>query len=115
MQTSSQSLTPKNQKEIVDQFTTLLADLRKPSQVKTFLQTFMTSTERSVFAKRLAIIWELEKGLSYEEIKQKLKVSSATISTVAKLRKRPDLKDALDKLKLDSLLERFLSRLYILK
>lgn len=84
MQTSSKKLSRKQQQKITQQFITLLSDLRRPDECQTFFKSFLTKTEQSVFAKRLGIIWMLDQNKSYEEIKKKLKVSSATISSVAK-------------------------------
>lgn len=83
MQTSSKKLSKKQQQQITQQFVTLLSDLRHPDECQSFLETFLTKTEQSVFAKRLGIVWMLHQKKSYQEIKKKLKVSSATISSVA--------------------------------
>lgn len=83
MQTSAKNLTKKQESAIIDQFVTLIADLKTPQECKAFLQAFLTDTEQQVFAKRLAIIWALQEGQSYKEIKKNFHVSSATISTVA--------------------------------
>lgn len=102
MQTSAKSLTSTDEAVILRQFYRLLADLRHPGEVKQFLTSFMTQTERLVFAKRLAIAWLLEQGQSYEEIGKALNVSSATISSVAEIRQQPEMKIAYEKLFLAS-------------
>jgi TrpR-related protein YerC/YecD len=84
MQTSSKKLSRKQQQKITRQFVTLLSDLRHLDECQTFFESFLTKTEQSVFAKRLGIVWMLDQNKSYEEIKKKLKVSSATISSVAR-------------------------------
>ena len=81
MQTSSKKLTKKQQRQIIRQFATLLSDLQHPDECQIFFESFLTKTEQNVFTKRLGIIWMLHQKKSYEEIKKKLKVSSATISS----------------------------------
>lgn len=83
MQTSSKKLSRKQQQQITQQFLSLLSDLRHPKEAQAFFETFLTKTEQSVFTKRLGIVWMLNQNKSYAEIKKKLKVSSATISSVA--------------------------------
>ncbi len=63
-----------------------------------FLTTFLTPTEKSVFAKRLEILWLLNQGMSYEAISKQLKVSSATISAVAEMKKLKGIQLATKKL-----------------
>ncbi len=101
MQTSSKKLSRKKQQEITQQFITLLADLRHPHECQAFFDSFLTKTEQSVFTKRLGIIWMLKDGKSYEEIKKKLKVSSATISSVANQLKGEEIQIIVSKLKVN--------------
>ena len=102
MQTSAKDLTKKQHQQITDQFITLLADLNNPEESRAFFSSFMTDTEQQVFAKRLAIMWMLHRGLSYEDIHQQLHVSSATISSVASQIDQPGIKLALDKIEIDN-------------
>lgn len=98
MQTSSQKLNPQIEADITEQFTTLLADFKHPLLVKQFLADFLTETELSVFAKRLAIVFDLYQGKSYQDIKKELKVSSATISSVAEIKDKKGIKLAIDQI-----------------
>ena len=84
MQTSSKKLSKKQQQKITEQFITLLSDLRHPDDCEYFFKSFLTKTEQNVFTKRLGIVWMLNQKESYKDIKKKLSVSSATISSVAK-------------------------------
>jgi len=84
MQLSGKKLAKQTRVEIFDQLNQLLADLKKPEEVRQFLNDFLSPVEKIVIAKRLAIMIALEKGQSYGEIKQNLKVSSATIAAVQK-------------------------------
>ncbi len=85
MQVSKTKLTSKIKKEVFDDFYQVLADLKKESEVEIFCQDFLTKAEQTILAKRLAIAYHLEKNKSYDEIKNSLKVSSATIANVDKM------------------------------
>ena len=111
MQTSSQKLSRKQQQKITQQFVTLLSDLRHPDECLTFLKSFLTKTEQSVFAKRLGIIWMLDQNKSYKEIKKKLKVSSATISSVAGRMDGEGSQLIVDKLRVDDWAERWAKKI----
>jgi uncharacterized protein YerC len=111
MQVSTQNLTPAAEDQLFEQFYTLLADLSSPQEMQLFLTSFMTSTERLVFAKRLAIAWLLEQGKSYEEINQQLRVSSATISSVADIRQSQGMQLAFRRLQLDRWAKNLLKRI----
>ena len=63
-----------------------------------FLEDFFNQTELETFVKRLAIAYWLKKGRSWENIKENLKVSSATISVVQSQMKEPGFALALKKL-----------------
>jgi len=101
MQISSKNLSKQEEKQIHDQFITLLSDLQNPQTFTTFANDFFTDTEKLVFAKRLAIAWLLHQGKSYQEIKDQLKVSSATISSVAEIKNNPGILIATEKIKTD--------------
>lgn len=101
MQVSNKKLTGSTQENIFKQFETLLADLRSPQETKLWLENFMTETERQVFAKRLAVAQMLWQKKSYQEIKDSLKVSSATISSVSDQLNTPGMKLAQKKLELE--------------
>ncbi len=111
MQTSAKPLTRQNEHLLFKQLSTLLADLDHPKQMEIFLREFLTQTEQLVFAKRLAILWELHQGKSYEEIKDKLNVSSATISSVSEIISRKSLTSTLALLVKDARLSRWLDQL----
>lgn len=61
----------------------VLADCKTEERMEIVLKSLMTEGELSAIAKRLAIAVFLDKGQSYEHIKDVLKVSSATIASVA--------------------------------
>lgn len=101
MQTSSKKLSAYRQKQLKDQFINLLADLKTPEECEAFYNSFLTETEQSVFGKRLAIMWMLEEGKSYQEIKDKLAVSSATISSVNNQLEEEGMRLAINKIKVE--------------
>ena len=111
MQVSTKNLTPADEDQLFEQFYTLLADLSSPQEIELFFTSFMTPTERLVFAKRLAIAWLLEQGKSYDEINAQLRVSSATISSVAEIRQSQGMQLAFRRLQLDRWAQNLLKRL----
>jgi len=111
MQTSSKKLTKKQQPQIIRQFATLLSDLQHPDECQIFFESFLTKTEQNVFTKRLGIIWMLHQKKSYEEIKKKLKVSSATISSVARQMDEEGSKIIVNKLRVDDWAENWAKKI----
>lgn len=85
MQVSKTKLNAQIEKQIFEIFYQTIADLKRKDDVKIFVRDFFTKTEQSVIAKRLAIAMYLDKNRSYEQIKNALKVSSATIANVDKM------------------------------
>lgn len=82
MQVSKKNVNKQVEKRIFKSLYQVLADLKKPEEVKKFLDDVLSKTEKTVLAKRLGIAWYLNKNKSYDVIRQDLKVSSATIATV---------------------------------
>ena len=82
MQLSKKRINKQIEKRIFKSLYQVLADLRKPDEVKKFFNDVLSETEQIVLAKRLGIAWYLTKNKSYESIRQDLKVSSATIATI---------------------------------
>lgn len=111
MQTSSKKLSSQQQQTITQQFVTLLTDLKYQEESQAFFNAFLTKTEQSVFAKRLGIVWMLHQGKSYEDIKRRLKVSSATISSVAAQMKNNDTQIIVDKLRVEDWAQRWANKL----
>jgi len=75
-----------------------LTDMKNASEVESFLTDFFTPSEKETFAKRLAVAYWLKKGRSYGNIKENLKVSSATIATVQELLNKKGVEKALKKI-----------------
>ncbi len=47
------------------------------------VDSFFTRTEKTIFAKRIAIAFMLVKGYNYRQISQKIKVSTSTVSRIS--------------------------------
>lgn len=97
MRISNKKVNASLEKQISDMFIQAIADLRDINETKTFLKDFFNSTEYESFVKRLAIAYWLKKGRSYNNIKDNLKVSSATIATVQNVMEKPGIKLILKK------------------
>ena len=79
MQVSNKKLNKTIQEEINKMIYQLMVDTEDPREVKLILNDLLTEAEMTAIIKRLAIAVYLDKGRSYENIKDNLKVSSATI------------------------------------
>ncbi|OGM09544.1 hypothetical protein A2159_00125 [Candidatus Woesebacteria bacterium RBG_13_34_9] len=97
MRVSEKILNPSLKKQIEDMFIQTIADLRDLQEAKTFLTDFFNETEYEAFIKRFAISYWLTKKRSYVNIKENLKVSSATIASVQNMIEKPGFKLALKK------------------
>ena len=83
MRVSRQKLNPILREQIIKTFAQVIADLKDINEAILFLNDFFMENEIEAFAKRLAIGYWLKKGRSYSNIRDNLKVSSATIADVA--------------------------------
>jgi len=77
----------------------VLGDAKNEVDVEITLKALMTENELSAVAKRLAIAVFLDKRQSYEHIKDVLKVSTATIASVAENMNKKGIQMALAKVK----------------
>lgn len=77
----------------------VITDLKNPEETKLFLNDFLTKTEQIALAKRLAVVIYLDKKRPYENIKNTLKISSATIASFYKKFSDPGIQLALQKVK----------------
>ncbi|QLG69853.1 MAG: hypothetical protein CH104c_0622 [Candidatus Woesebacteria bacterium] len=83
MRVSRQKLNPILREQIIKTFAQVIADLKDIKEAILFLNDFFMENELEAFAKRLAVGYWLKKGRSYSNIRDNLKVSSATIADVA--------------------------------
>lgn len=101
MRKSDIKLNPSLSKEIVNSLVQVLAGLKRPEDVRVFLNDFMSDSELELFSKRLAIAYWLKKGRSYNNIKNNLKVSSATIAAIQQIVEKKGIKMAIKELEAD--------------
>lgn len=81
-QVSKRFLHKKVEERILDLFWTSLSSLSTKEKVALFLDDLLTSTEKLMLSKRLAIAFMLLKGHDYATINNQLKVSDPTIWNV---------------------------------
>lgn len=82
MQVSARKLNKNIEKQIFSILYQLVAELKSSREIETLMADLLSDTERLAIAKRLAVATFLEKGRSYANIRETLKVSSATIASV---------------------------------
>ena len=73
---------------IGDNLIKYIAHIKNKKQAQLFINSFFTKSERIMLAKRFTIIVMLERGYSYSEIEDTLKVSNVTIAKIEKLREK---------------------------
>lgn len=98
MRTSDHKLNPSLKRQITHTLAETVSDLKTSNEVLTFIRDFFTNAELETFSKRLAVAYWLKKGRSYTNIKQNLKVSSATIAEISSQLKSKGFELALSKL-----------------
>ncbi|RJR28571.1 hypothetical protein C4564_05030 [Candidatus Microgenomates bacterium] len=101
MRTSDKRLQTSLNKQIVGMFVQTIIDLKNPKDAQVFFNDFFTDSEIETFSKRLAIAYWLKKGRSYANIKNNLKVSSATIASVQNLLDKDGILVALKNIEAD--------------
>ncbi|BCX14483.1 MAG: hypothetical protein KatS3mg088_166 [Patescibacteria group bacterium] len=101
MRTSKQKLNPILKNQIVKAFAQVIADIKNQDEALLFLKDFFVDSEIEAFAKRLAVGYWLKKGRSYKNIKDNLKVSSATIADISFIYKNKGFDLALKKIEAD--------------
>jgi len=83
MQLSQNPINRTLEKQLDEIFYSVLSEVNSVDELKVMVSDLFTEAERSAVLKRLGIALYLDKGRSYEDIKNNIKVSSATIATVA--------------------------------
>jgi len=108
MQVSKRIINKTVEKQIFEIFFQVISDLRNPEEVRVFFEDLLGEAELTALAKRLAIAHYLDKGRSYQNIRETLKVSSATIASVDKIiKKSPGFKLALKKVEANQWAEKW--------
>jgi len=98
MRTSGRILNKSLKGQIIKTLAQTISDLKNVSEVEEFLYDFFNDQELETYSKRLAVVYWLKKKRSYENIKENIKVSSATIATIRSLTQKPGIKLALTKI-----------------
>lgn len=96
------SKTPVNSRTFAQTANTIhqaVADLKTPQEAEVFLKSFLNHAEYLTLVKRVAIAYWLDSGKSYNNIKQNLKVSPATIASVSENLKLAGVQATLRKIK----------------
>lgn len=92
-------MNPNIENQVYKIFYQVLADSKSEIEIELVLKGLMSDTEILAVSKRLAIAVFLDKGHSYEHIKNVLKVSSATIASVADSMNNKGMQNAIQKVK----------------
>lgn len=98
MRSSKLEINKNLEKEIFNILYELISDIDDPEEAKILLDDLLGKSETFALAKRIAIADYLNHGRSYENIKENLKVSSATIATIDKLSENKGFQIALKKI-----------------
>lgn len=101
MRSSNRAINFAMEEEIEELLVQIISDIKGADEAKILLSDLLTETERVAIAKRLAIALSLTNGKSYEEIKESLKVSSATIAKVQESLDSDGMKLAIEKINID--------------
>ena len=97
MKTSSRKINSVLKTQIKKTFAQVIVDIKDPNESNTLLTDLLTGSEYEGLAKRLAVAYWLKKGRSYNNIRNNLKVSTATIASVQTAMKKPGFQLALKK------------------
>lgn len=99
--TTVQELNPIIKKQVLGMLYQLLSDIKNSDEVQTLLTDLLPDQDLTNIAKKLAIAVYLDKGRNYSNISETLKVSSATIASVAETMGNPGIQAALRQIKAD--------------
>ncbi len=79
-QISLRKMDPEIEKRTLEVFVNVLVNSKASINPSSFIDIFLTPTEKIMLAKRVAITILIKRGYSYELIKDYLKVSQSTVS-----------------------------------
>lgn len=77
----------------------VLCEVDSPKIMEEILESLLSDTERVAMMKRMGIAVYLDKSRSYKDIKNNLKVSSATIASVAEAMGNPGIIEVVRRIK----------------
>ena len=83
-QVSKRMLSPDIQERLFENFWEMFASIKSTKEIKTFLEEFLSPTEKVMLAKRMTIAILFSKGHNHRTISSMLKVSTTTVNNVAK-------------------------------
>lgn len=101
MQVSKKRVNPILDKQIQEMWYQLVVDIKSREEAAQVLGSLLSETEMVAITKRLAVGYWLEKKRSYENIKENLRVSSATIAAIQQESKKAGWKLAMQKVMAD--------------
>ena len=89
------------EKEITANLGWVFSQLKSEPAAKDFLDDFLTDEERLMLAKRLAVIYLLKEGYSYNKISEALKITPVTIGKIRLIMKlgKPRTQDVLNRMR----------------
>ncbi len=99
MKKSNQPMNQKIEGQVYKILYQVIADSKNEVEVELTLKALLSESELSAVAKRLAIAVFLDKRQSYDHIKDVLKVSTATIASVAENMNNRGIQQALARVK----------------
>ncbi len=99
MQLSAKRINKNLEKQLKMMLMGALAEVKDPQTMDSILSDLLTDTEKTALYKRLGIAVYLDKGRSYEDIKNNIKVSSATIASVAEQIGNPGFVELIKRIK----------------
>ena len=97
MQASKKRLNPNLEKQIQAMWYQLIVDVKTLEEAQKVMDALLSETESTAITKRLAVGYWLTKKRSYENIKENIKVSSATIAAIGQELKKSGWKMAIQK------------------
>lgn len=98
MQISKKKVSLALEKQIYGMLYQLIIDIKTPHEAETILGQILSDIELSTLAKRIAVAYWLTNERSYVNIRENLKVSSATVANVQQELKSPGWKMAIQKI-----------------
>ena len=101
MRVSKQKVNVTLQKQLFQVLFQLIADIKSPQEAEIVLKDLLSDVELTTVAKRISVAYWLSNNRSYTNIKDNLKVSSASISDIQRDLKKPGWKLVLAKITAD--------------
>lgn len=99
MKKSGEKLNKNIQSQVYKILYQVMADAKSELDMELILKSLLSESELDAVSKRLAIAVFLDKGQSYDHIRATLKVSSATIASVAESMNKKGMQMAITRVK----------------